>query len=144
MSSVLKNAEESEKALLELISKGMKISQHAVEKRAGLANGALNYKHPKYQVVKDKINRAKLASESNQTAANKELKVLLAKEKNLKDKYRKEKNLLKQRLKKLEGERLELIYQLYHLQQYVAKLEENSISSPNVIQCEHSKWGTTR
>ncbi|WP_299694581.1 hypothetical protein [uncultured Vibrio sp.] len=144
MNSVLKNAEDSEKALLELISEGMKISQHAVEKKAGLANGALNYKHPRYQEVKEKINKAKLASEPNQTPVNKELKAHLAKEQALKDKYRNEKNHLKQQLKKLEGERLELLYQIYHLQQYVAKLEGNGIGSPNVIQCERSTRGTTR
>ncbi|AUW04407.1 hypothetical protein [Vibrio campbellii] len=144
MSSVQRNAEKCERALLNLVSEGKKVSQHAVEKRAGLANGALNYKHPRYQKVKEKINRAKLVAEPKSAPVNKEFKALLVKERVLKDKYRNEKKELKEKLKELEGERLELQYQLYHLQQYLARLEENSIEHSNVIQCDQSIRGSTR
>lgn len=133
MSKIELSVNAGEKALLELIAEGIKISQHAVEKRAGVTNGAFNYDHPMYHELKNKIHQAKIASKDKQTQISKEHLVLLVKERALKNKYFSQRNKLKEQLKKLEGERLELQYQLYHLQKYLAQIEDNGIDSLNVI-----------
>ena len=50
--SGLKTQARAEQALRELMLSGERISQYAVEKRAGLANGTLNYNCPEYRQVR--------------------------------------------------------------------------------------------
>lgn len=133
MSKIELSVSAGEKALLELIAEGRKISQHAVEARAGVANGAFNYAHPMYLELRNKIRQAKIASKSDQTQMKKEHATLLTKERALKHKYFSQRNELKEQLRMLEGEKLELQYQLYHLQKYLAQIEDNGIDNPNVI-----------
>lgn len=53
-SGVKKTQARAEQALRELMLSGERISQYAVEKRAGLANGTLNYNCPEYRQVRGK------------------------------------------------------------------------------------------
>ena len=54
-SGVKKTQARAEQALRELMLSGERISQYAVEKRAGLANGTLNYNCPEYRQVREAI-----------------------------------------------------------------------------------------
>ena len=60
-SGVKKTQARAEQALRELMLSGERISQYAVEKRAGLANGTLNYNCPEYRQVREAIRRKKRA-----------------------------------------------------------------------------------
>ncbi|WP_144211781.1 hypothetical protein [Shewanella donghaensis] len=132
MSSVVISASKAERALLEIIAEGKSISQLAVEQRAGLANGALNYQHKLYADIKHKILNAKISSNNSLRVDGNDL-IHLDKEKNLKEKYRIERNKLREMLRVSEGERLELQYQLYHLQKYLITLEESCSVETNVL-----------
>jgi len=122
----------AEKALKELVSEGKKISQYAVEKRAGLSNGALNYKGvPEYAELKERIRAAKaVSSPAAITPADKEK---LKKEESLKKKYRDERDEARNELKKVLSENMELKYQLFHLQSYLRDLENKGLASADVI-----------
>ena len=63
MSKIELSVNAGEKALLELIAEGEKISQHAVEKRSGVANGAFNYNHPMYRELSGDLLRGKSLAE---------------------------------------------------------------------------------
>jgi len=121
----------AEKALKDIISEGGKVSQYSVEKRAGLSNGALNYKAPEYIDLKERIKAAKavLGQLPAKTADTEKLK----KEKSLKSKYRGERDEAKEELKKALGEKMELLYQLFHLQTYLNHLENKGVASADVI-----------
>ncbi|BDK90470.1 hypothetical protein MMW20_09375 [Enterobacter hormaechei] len=58
-SGVKKTQARAEQALRELMLSGERISQYAVEKRAGLANGTLNYNCPEYRQVREAIRSLK-------------------------------------------------------------------------------------
>ncbi|MCU7940437.1 MAG: hypothetical protein KZQ64_13680 [gamma proteobacterium symbiont of Bathyaustriella thionipta] len=121
----------AEKALKDIISEGGKVSQYAVEKRAGLSNGALNYKAPEYIELKERINAAKAVRGQHPTKKVDTEK--LKKEKSLKSKYRGERDEAKEELKKALGEKMELLYQLFHLQSYLNHLENKGVASADVI-----------
>lgn len=124
-----------EKALKELIAEGRKVNQYAIEKRAGLSNGALNYNTKAYHKLKDKIRIIKEEAEpkkknARQTAFDKEN---LANALRLKEKYYKQKNLYREKLRYSEARRLELQFQLFHIQQYIMHLEEKGYAELNVV-----------
>ncbi|TOB86119.1 hypothetical protein CGJ97_23400, partial [Vibrio parahaemolyticus] len=80
------------------------------------------------------INRAKSASTPNKDPIEEKYKNLLVKERTLKNKYRTERNALKKQLQKAEGEKLELIYQLYHTQKYLSQFEKDGIIPTNILE----------
>ncbi|OXY81364.1 hypothetical protein [Oceanimonas doudoroffii] len=134
MKSTERSAIAAEKALLELISEGAKVSQHAVEKRAGLANGALNYNHSRYKEIKGRIAKSKEINSPALEVESKESKEQIRKERDLKNKYRKQRDELRDLLRISEGERLELVYQLYHIQKYLEHLERHGVVDKNVLE----------
>lgn len=133
MSKVSQSAKAALLALTDLIARGEKISQYAVEKKAGLANGALNYKHPKYEEVKQRIHDAKRSLHKENIASNESLTVAWKQERRLKKMYWKKLKLANERLKVLEGEKLELQYQLFHMQKYLAELEKLGFADSNIL-----------
>ncbi|WP_286340938.1 hypothetical protein [Ferrimonas sp. YFM] len=133
MSKVERTVEAAQRALADLIAEGARISQHAVEKRAGLANGALNYKHPLYRELKARIINVKSPTVSSSSSSSEEASKL-AKERELKDRYRTQRNELRGLLRIAEGEKLELQYQLYHMQKYIKHLEQHGIVDANVLE----------
>ncbi|GAA5218325.1 hypothetical protein ACFSJ3_15720 [Corallincola platygyrae] len=134
MSKVKLSADAAERALCELIANGARISQHAIEKRAGLANGALNYNHPLYVSLKQKIQKAKATMVSTNDNGSPELQKRIKREIGLKRKYRKQRDSYKAQLKQAEGEKLELAYQLHHLQRYLKHLERHGLADVNVLE----------
>jgi hypothetical protein len=132
MTKVAESALKAERALLQIVAEGGKVSQFAIEQKAGLANGALNYKHPLYIDLKRRILETK-STVSNEPALDDKFMSSLAKEKHLKDKYRIERNQLAELLRVSEGERLELQYQLYHMQKYLTHLENSGLADLNVL-----------
>ncbi|EKO3643020.1 hypothetical protein CAG58_09715 [Vibrio sp. V31_P5A7T61] len=134
MSKVSQSAEAAQLALTQLIASGKKVSQYAVEKKAGLANGALNYKHPKYEEIKQRIHDAKSSLNKESTVSNDNLRQVCNHERHLKKVYREKLKLANNRLKALEGEKLELQYQLFHMQKYLAELEKLGVADSNILE----------
>ena len=54
-SGISRTIERARAALRSLTDEGARISQHAVEKQAGLSNGALNYNCPEYRQVREYV-----------------------------------------------------------------------------------------
>ena len=54
-SGISRTIERARAALRSLTDEGARISQHAVEKRAGLSNGALNYNCPEYRQFREYV-----------------------------------------------------------------------------------------
>jgi len=125
-SQVQKTIQRAEEALKLLIIEGMRVSQHAVEMRAGLSNGTLNYDVQEYRDFKTRLSNAKQATTSRPHSGgdsnNKKLKTEIALKKKYRDKY----NAVRSELRQSKGKELELTYQLFHLQRYVDKLEEQA------------------
>ncbi|MCY9864283.1 hypothetical protein OTK49_17340 [Vibrio coralliirubri] len=134
MSNVSQSAEAAQSALTQLIASGKKVSQYAVEKKAGLANGALNYKHPKYEEIKQRIHDAKCSLNQESTVSNDNLRQICNHERHLKKVYWEKLKLANNRLKALEGEKLELQYQLFHIQKYLAELEKLGVADSNILE----------
>ncbi len=135
---VIKTSQRAEDALRTLIANGDKISQSAVEKLAGLSNGTLNYDVPEYQDIKKRINIAKSAT-AETAIEPKGNRGELQNQIRLKDKYRKERNELRSEIKKLIGEKTEIMHKLFELQRYVAFLDEEGIASCNVVKFRSKK-----
>jgi len=125
-----------EVALQEMIASGKQISQYAVEQKAGLSNGALNYKVEEYINIKKRINNLKnpkldLLPDISEAVATEKNKA--KKEQTLKDKYRSERDELKKQNLYLESENKELLFQLFKLQQYIKHLEVDGMADTNVV-----------
>lgn len=122
LSGVKKTQERAEQALRELMLSGERISQYAVEKRAGLANGALNYNCPEYRQVREAIRSLKKMLQGttpvDEQGIEQEIK--------LKEKYRCQRNELREEIKKVMAENVELLHNLILLQQYVRELERST------------------
>lgn len=116
---VKKSQARAEQALQELLLAGERISQHAVEKRAGLANGALNYKCPEYRQLRETI-RSLIKTRQGTTPDDKQS---IAHQIKLKEKYRHQRNELREEIKQVIAENVELLHNLILLQQYVRELE---------------------
>tara|TARA_B110000211_G_C14093525_1_gene561183 strand:+ start:1499 stop:1939 length:441 start_codon:yes stop_codon:yes gene_type:complete len=129
----------AEKALKELIAEGKKISQYAIEKKAGLGNGALNYKHDSYLTFKTKIDTLKLNTETS-SSIDIELKKKLVNESKLKDKYRIEKQKYKLRCLELEANNRELLYALFKTQKYLDFLEVKGLADSNVLNFDLNRF----
>jgi hypothetical protein len=115
----------AKKALADIIAEDGRVSVSAIEKRAGLSNGTLNYKNEAYIEFKNKVS-----SFSNNKVIERDLtKVELNKQKELKSKYKKQRDIYKLQVKKEIQKRLELSYQLFHLQQ-----EIDSGKNKNIIE----------
>lgn len=132
LTGVLNTVARAEVALKKIITEGSKISQHAVEKKAGLANGALNYNCPEYREFRNVI---KLAAE-NRNKANAKLitsNVYLQQQIKLKGKYRVERNELRRELKIMLAEIIELHYHLALMQNHIAELEKSALAGKTVF-----------
>ena len=125
-----------ETVLQEMIVSGERISQYSVEKKAGLSNGALNYKVDEYIDLKARIKKLKDPLPEQVTSISDAIKVeknKTKKEQTLKDKYRNERDELKGQNLSLESENKELLWQLYKLQQYINHLEVDGTADKNVL-----------
>ncbi len=122
--------------LQEMIANGERISQYAVEKKAGLSNGALNYKVEEYIDLKDRIIKLKIPISDQVPNTSDDIakeKSKTRKEQSLKDKYRSERDELKKENISLEAENKELLLQLFKLQQYIDHLQEDSMADKKVV-----------
>ncbi len=122
--------------LQEMIASGERISQYSVEIKAGLSNGALNYKVAEYISLKERINTLKQSKSDSLPSSFSDItteKDKTKKEQKLKDKYRSERDELKKQNLLLESENKELLWQLYKLQQYIEHLEVDGIADSNVL-----------
>ena len=93
--SGLKTQARAEQALRELMLSGERISQYAVEKRAGLANGTLNYNCPEYRQVREAIRSLKNVRGTapvDEQGIEQQIK--------LKEKYRRQRNELREEIKR--------------------------------------------
>lgn len=117
----------AETALKELLAEGAKISQYAVERRAGLANGALNYKNKKYVEIKARIQTLKKPQLYDTTIIDSKIRQELSKESRLKNQYRKERDKLKKENQKLHAQNKELLYQLWKVQQHIQQVSDSNI-----------------
>lgn len=120
-----------EMVLQEMIASGERISQYSVEKKAGLSNGALNYKVKEYIDLKKCINLLKKPILDPVPDVSEKDKI--KKEQTLKDKYRSERDELKKQNLYLESENKELLFQLFKLQQYIKHLEVDGMADINVV-----------
>ena len=133
----------AEKALRELIASGEKINQHAVEKKAGLSNGTLNYNVQEYKDLKLRITKAKSAVA--EAAPDKIIgRGKLQDQKRLKEKYRTERDNLREECKKLKGEKLELITHLLEMQRYIKHLEKKGVADSKLVQFKPSNSPSSR
>jgi predicted nuclease with TOPRIM domain len=125
-----------EKVLQEMIASGERISQFSVEKKAGLSNGALNYKVDEYIELKKRINKLKNPLIEQVTSISDAIQIEKNKtkqERTLKDKYRGERDKLEKENLSLESENKELLWQLYKLQKYINHLEQDGMADTNVV-----------
>jgi len=133
---VIQTVKTVEIVLKEMITNGDRISQSAVEKKAGLSNGTLNYKVEEYIDLKKRIIKLKktiseeLPNTSDDVAKEKNK---AKKEQKLKDKYRCDRDELRLENLYLESENKELLFQLFKLQQYIEYLEVNGMADRSVI-----------
>ncbi|MGJ8645780.1 MAG: hypothetical protein ACSHXJ_02725 [Marinomonas colpomeniae] len=125
-------AESAENALRELIVEKSRISQAAVEKRAGLSNGALNYDIPLYRDIKTRITLAKEGKVAERTTTPKNTPSS-ENERRLKEKYRSERDAIREELTKARSEILELRSALFDVQQYITYLESQGLAHSNVV-----------
>ncbi|MDH2914170.1 hypothetical protein N7V53_16785 [Kosakonia sp. HypNH10] len=122
LSGVKKTQARAEQALRELMLSGERISQYAVEKRAGLANGTLNYNCPEYRLVRESIRSLKKVLQGTTPVDEQGI----AQQIKLKEKYRRQRNELREEIKKLMAENVELLHNFILLQQYVRELERST------------------
>lgn len=122
LSGVKKTQARAEQALRELMLSGDRISQYAVEKRAGLTNGTLNYNCPEYRQIRESIRRLKKVFQVTTPVEE----VGIEQQIKLKEKYRRQRNELREEIKKMMAENVELLHNLILLQQYVRELERNT------------------
>jgi predicted nuclease with TOPRIM domain len=127
---IIATAKKAEKSLREIIAEGGRISQAAVEKRAGLSNGSLNYNVPEYKDIKHRIHLAKQSTNAHLTVNKSDS---LKGDTRLKDKYRSERDNLREELRKVLGQKVELQHKLFELQQYVKYLESKGFAHSNVV-----------
>ena len=121
-SGVKKTQARAEQALRDLMLSGERISQYAVEKRAGLANGTLNYNCPEYRQVREAIRSLKKTCQGTAPVDEQGIEQQIK----LKEKYRRQRNELREEIKKMMAENVELLHNLILLQQYVRELERNT------------------
>lgn len=134
-SRVQLNIAAAETALKELIAEGKKPSQYAVEMRAGLSNGTLNYKCDEYENFKKRLITIK-KSQPETNDLYKQLKKECQKQSDLKDKYRNERNFFKEENKVLHAQNKELLYQLFLIQQEMIQVKEKNVIDFNAIRFE--------
>lgn len=94
-SGVKKTQARAEQALRELMLSGERISQYAVEKRAGLANGTLNYNCPEYRQVREAIRSLKKTCQGTAPVDEQGIEQQIK----LKEKYRRQRNELREEIK---------------------------------------------
>lgn len=135
---VAKTRQVAETALKELIAEGKKVSQHAVEKRAGLSNGALNYKHPEYIDLKNRIAEVQRAASPKPKRSADDRKIIQIQTR-LKEKYRSQRDEYKEQLKAALGKTLEAKYQLFQLQRLFAHHEGKNSLYGNVVDITKGK-----
>ena len=116
-SGVKKTQARAEQALRELMLSGERISQYAVEKRAGL-----NYNCPEYRQVREAIRSLKKTCQGTAPVDEQGIEQQIK----LKEKYRRQRNELREEIKKMMAENVELLHNLILLQQYVRELERNT------------------
>ena len=119
-----------ENAINAILAEGARISQHAIEIRAGLSNGALNYDCIEYRDLKKRIKALK-KRKNEDSDANLLLKNQVKKQTDLKNKYRVQRDELRAENALLHAENKELLYQMFKLQQYVKKIENTKLASLN-------------
>ncbi|MCG7540030.1 hypothetical protein [Pseudoalteromonas sp. OF7H-1] len=90
------NLKLARQALKELIEEGKRVNVSALEKRAELSNGTLNYSHPLYETFKEKICELKRAECLPSSKDIYRLRGKLNHEIALKEKYRVERDKLKE------------------------------------------------
>ncbi|MCG9770459.1 hypothetical protein L1D59_17840 [Pseudoalteromonas piscicida] len=127
------NLKLARQALKELIEEGKRVNVSAVEKRAGLSNGTLNYSHPLYEAFKEKICELKRAECLPSSKDIDRLRGKLNHEVALKEKYRVERDKLKEDIRVLMGEKAELQYQLFHALKLIDELECVEDQESNVL-----------
>lgn len=123
----------AEVALKELLAEGAKISQYAVERRAGLANGALNYKSEKYTELKSRIQLLKHSQSHDLRTTDSMIKQSFKNESRLKNKYRKERDNLKKENQKLHAHNKELLYQLWKIQQHIQQVSDSNVFDFHIL-----------
>ena len=128
----------AEKAFQEILAEGGKVSQYSVERRAGLSNGTLNYDVDVYRELKTRIKTAKKITGSAGTGVRVIDTDSLQKEIRLKNKYREERDKLKQQVALLMGRNVELAHNLMLLQRYIKHLEEKGVAHSNVVKFKPS------
>ncbi|MEW5494340.1 hypothetical protein ABGT23_01580 [Enterobacter cloacae] len=121
-SSVSRTIERARAALRSLTDEGARISQHAVEKRAGLSNGALNYKCPEYRQFREYLRTLK-TGRMDKSVSGEASDDLLRQQVRLKEKYRLQRNELREELTVLVAENAELVHNLMLMQKYIQELE---------------------
>ncbi|MBE0377771.1 hypothetical protein [Pseudoalteromonas prydzensis] len=122
----------AEAAVKELLAEGKRVNQHSVEKVAGLSNGTLNYKCEPYEKFKNrliKINEPKIQVDEQQ----KKLKKEVARQAELKDKYRIQRDELRQENVELHAENKELLHQLFLLQKEMIAIKETNVVDFTVL-----------
>jgi hypothetical protein len=124
-------AKRAEAALRELIANGQKVNQHAVEKYAGIANGSLNYNVPEYIDLKKRIQAVKAVGASKKGGQTN--KDQLAKQVELKRRYKNERDKLREEIKKVKGANLELIVNISEQQRYITYLENKEVATIKVV-----------
>ena len=93
-----------------------------MEKRAGLANGTMNYNCPEYRQVREAIRSLKKTCQGTAPVDEQGIEQQIK----LKEKYRRQRNELREEIKKMMAENVELLHNLILLQQYVRELERNT------------------
>jgi len=114
-------------ALSALIAEGERVSISAIEKRAGLSNGALNYKIDEYLEFKSKVAKINENKKVEVTPKDIKLKESRDKERLLKEKYKSQRDEYKAMLKKEVQARLEVTYNLFHLQSEISDRNSEKI-----------------
>lgn len=117
-----------ENAINEFLAKGTRVSQHAIEKKAGLSNGALNYDCAEYRDLKERI-RAIKRSKKEECNAHLHSKKQISKQTDLKNKYRLQRDELRAENAQLHSENKEILYQMFKLQQYVKQIEKTKLAN---------------
>lgn len=135
MNKTQNTARKAHDAIRSLIEQGKSISVYAVEMEAGLTNGTLKYKCEEYKGVNQKISDLKRVEVPN-VGGNKDGELKKAKE--LRDKYRGERNSLRAENEQLQAQNKELLYNLFQLQRWVEHLESKGIENPNVVKIDFS------
>ncbi|EPM5142644.1 TPA: hypothetical protein KML25_000283 [Escherichia coli] len=121
-SGISRTIERARAALRSLTDEGARISQHAVEKRAGLSNGALNYNCPEYRQFREYVRSMK-TGRVDKSVSGEAPDDILRHQVRLKEKYRLQRNELREELLVLVAENAELVHNLLLMQRYIQELE---------------------